>query len=313
MCVAIKLQKAIKSLDKGKELKTSLDSTTIKANKILKKTELIELSKKSLEAQFANSNWNEFNKRLSTLVNINISSGKWEGSWAMRKNHGTDNTQALQNRGLAESIITNPQISALYGRFEVPGHGIVELNEKTASKFIAAKLAHMRKPSSYEKKYNSSKATNEKADSDEEGSSVNDDTSRAPLKHRSNKSNKEGEGVKARKHAKTSEGPENEKLEVAKTKDQEEETEEEEDLEIPKDKAMLVGLFYIGLKRKEDAQMAVLKRHLSKLKIAATKNTEKITALQMIGKEVFNSKKVVRVDQERPIAFSNLRRTTKDD
>ncbi|XP_048576067.1 uncharacterized protein LOC125557468 isoform X2 [Nematostella vectensis] len=255
----------------------------------------------------------------------------------MRKNHGTDNTQALQNRGLAESIITNPQISALYGRFEVPGHGIVELNEKTASKFIAAKLAHMRKPSSYEK-YNSSKATNEKADSDEEGSSVNDDTSRAPLKRRSNKSNKEGEGVKARKHAKTSEGPENEKLEVAKAKDQEEETEEEEDLEevseyemrvannrqannntlinlgfIPKDKAMLVGLFYIGLKRKEDAQMAVLKRHLSKLKIAAPKNTEKITALQMIGKEVFNSKKVVRVDQERPIAFSNLRRTTKDD
>ncbi|XP_048576070.1 uncharacterized protein LOC125557468 isoform X5 [Nematostella vectensis] len=241
----------------------------------------------------------------------------------MRKNHGTDNTQALQNRGLAESIITNPQISALYGRFEVPGHGIVELNEKTASKFIAAKLAHMRKPSSYEK-YNSSKATN--------------DTSRAPLKRRSNKSNKEGEGVKARKHAKTSEGPENEKLEVAKAKDQEEETEEEEDLEevseyemrvannrqannntlinlgfIPKDKAMLVGLFYIGLKRKEDAQMAVLKRHLSKLKIAAPKNTEKITALQMIGKEVFNSKKVVRVDQERPIAFSNLRRTTKDD
>ncbi|XP_048577993.1 uncharacterized protein LOC125559877 [Nematostella vectensis] len=88
----------------------------------------------------------------------------------MRKNHGTDNTQALQNRGLAESIITNPQISALYGR-------------------IAVKLAHMRKPSSYEKKYNSSKATNEKADSDEEGSSVNDDTSRAPLKRHSNVSN----------------------------------------------------------------------------------------------------------------------------
>ncbi len=49
--------------------------------------------------------------------------------------------EAQENMLLAETILNSKELE--YGKYEVPGHGVVTLDRKKGRQFIGNKLSHM--------------------------------------------------------------------------------------------------------------------------------------------------------------------------